>query len=154
MLEGASQGQTQLDSPHVGGISRWNHPLDLHLATRGLSGWPHLQLQIYHLDDYSRVHLAGYASVDLPTRPGVHSIDVPAWRPLGNAYQKIHNISAKMTSDRESSWVISGENGAIFSYWLNIVIKWLLGYQSFRTELFPQRCVTVLLSRISTELFT
>lgn len=89
VLEGASQGQTQLDSPHVGGISRWNHPLDLHLATRGLSGWPHLQLQIYHLDDYSRVHLAGYASVDLPTRPGVHSIDVPAWRPLGTFSEEL-----------------------------------------------------------------
>jgi len=41
-------------------------------------------MQIFHLDSYSRSNLIGYASVSLPTRPGIHFIQVPAWRPLGN----------------------------------------------------------------------
>jgi B9 domain-containing protein 2 len=87
VLEGASEGQTQLDVPQVGDVSHWNHPLDIHLATRGLSGWPHIQLQVYDLDSYSRIHLIGYATVAIPTRPGFHSIQVPAWRPLGQYFQ-------------------------------------------------------------------
>ena len=87
VLEGASEGQTQLDVPQVGDVSHWNHPLDIHLATRGLSGWPHIQLQVYDLDSYSRIHLIGYATAAIPTRPGFHSIRVPAWRPLGQYFQ-------------------------------------------------------------------
>ena len=83
VLEGAAEGQTQLDTPEIGSVSTWNHPLDVHFATRGLQGWPQIQLQIYHLDSYSRTNLVGYASASLPTRPGIHYIDAPAWRPLG-----------------------------------------------------------------------
>lgn len=83
MLEGATEGQTQLDTPQIGAVSSWNHPLDVHWATRGLQGWPRLHLQVYHLDSYSRVNLIGYASVSIPTRPGIHFIEAPAWRPLG-----------------------------------------------------------------------
>ena len=84
MLQGATEGQTQLDCPYIGPISNWNHPLDIHWATRGLQGWPQLHLQIFHLDSYSRTNLVGYASVSVPSRPGIHFIDVPAWRPLGS----------------------------------------------------------------------
>ena len=83
VLEGASEGQTQLDTPQIGPISSWNHPLDVHYATRGLQGWPQLHLQIFQLDSYSRSNLIGYATVAIPTRPGIHFVDVPAWRPLG-----------------------------------------------------------------------
>ena len=84
VLQGVTEGQTQSDTPRIGPISNWNHPLDVHWATRGLRGWPRLHMQIFHLDSYSGSNLIGYASVSLPTRPGIHSIEVAAWRPLGN----------------------------------------------------------------------
>ncbi len=90
VLEGASEGQTQLDTPQIGSLSSWNHPLDVHFATRGLQGWPQIHLQIYQLDSYSRSNLIGYATTPLPTRPGIHFINVPAWRPLGSIIFKFN----------------------------------------------------------------
>lgn len=99
VLEGATEGQTQLDTPEIGSVSTWNHPLDVHYATRGLQGWPQIQLQIYHLDSYSRTNLVGYASTSLPTRPGIHYVDAPAWRPLGilNSFLKLKSLNLTLT---------------------------------------------------------
>ncbi|XP_057375462.1 B9 domain-containing protein 2-like [Daphnia carinata] len=89
VLEGATEGQTQLDTPQIGSLTNWNHPLDVHWATRGLQGWPQIHLQIYHLDGYSRTNLIGYASASIPTRPGIHYVDAPAWRPLGTFTEEL-----------------------------------------------------------------
>lgn len=60
LVEGHSQGQIHVDRPHDGGCSLpggglgageppivWSHPLDVHYACRGLSGWPRLQVQVW-----------------------------------------------------------------------------------------------------------
>ena len=109
VLEGATEGQTKLDTPQIGSVSSWNHPLDVHWATRGLQGWPQIHLQIYHLDAYSRTNLIGYASASIPTRPGIHFIESPAWRPLGKDYKRKQFVSC---IDRDSIF-----NYCRYIYW-------------------------------------
>jgi len=68
-------------------------------------------MQIFHLDSYCRTNLIGYASVSLPTRPGVHSIDVPAWRPIGTFTEELmrHFIGGGIElADRE--WIDNGSD--------------------------------------------
>lgn len=38
LLEGISEGQTQIDTSSGGGFSCWAHPIDVHLATKGIQG--------------------------------------------------------------------------------------------------------------------
>ena len=37
-----------------------SHPIDLHYAVKGIDGWPRLRLEVYGVDAYGRVELAGY----------------------------------------------------------------------------------------------
>lgn len=39
VLEGLTEGQTQIDNPQNEDIAYWCHPIDIHFATRGLQGW-------------------------------------------------------------------------------------------------------------------
>uniref|UniRef100_A0A8P0SPW7 Transforming growth factor beta-1 proprotein n=2 Tax=Canis lupus familiaris TaxID=9615 RepID=A0A8P0SPW7_CANLF len=36
LLSGVREGQTQVDTPQVGDMAYWSHPIDLHFATKGL----------------------------------------------------------------------------------------------------------------------
>uniref|UniRef100_A0A286XXC5 B9 domain-containing protein 2 n=1 Tax=Cavia porcellus TaxID=10141 RepID=A0A286XXC5_CAVPO len=38
LLSGVREGQTQVDTPQVGDMAYWCHPIDLHFATKGLQG--------------------------------------------------------------------------------------------------------------------
>lgn len=38
LLSGVREGQTQVDTPQVGDMAYWSHPIDLHFATKGLQG--------------------------------------------------------------------------------------------------------------------
>lgn len=35
------EGQTQVDTPQIGDMAYWSHPIDLHFATKGLQGGYH-----------------------------------------------------------------------------------------------------------------
>ena len=37
-ISGTKEGQTQVDNPQAHEFAYWAHPLDIHLATRGLQG--------------------------------------------------------------------------------------------------------------------
>jgi B9 domain-containing protein 2 len=54
LLEGLDQGQTQLDCAPEGEMVVWSHPVDLHYACRGLTGWPKLHFQIWSQDVHGR----------------------------------------------------------------------------------------------------
>jgi hypothetical protein len=68
LIQGHAQGQTHVDRPHDAGITSgfggggigsappvvWSHPLDVHYALRGLSGWPRLQVQVWREDGRGR----------------------------------------------------------------------------------------------------
>lgn len=89
VVEGLSEGQTQADQPESGERVTWCHPIDLHLSTRGIQGWPRLLLQVYRQDDFGRVDLCGYGIIHIPTRPGHHTLTCPTWRPTGTLTEEL-----------------------------------------------------------------
>lgn len=38
VLEGDTEGQTQVDEPTDGPMAHWSHPIDIHFGTKGLQG--------------------------------------------------------------------------------------------------------------------
>ncbi len=54
LLEGLEEGQTHLDSAPAGEMVTWAHPLDVHFACKGLSGWPKLHVQVWSQDIHGR----------------------------------------------------------------------------------------------------
>jgi len=49
-----------VDHPGDADVAVWAHPLDIHLACRGLSGWPKLHFEVWSLDDGGRTDICGY----------------------------------------------------------------------------------------------
>ncbi|KIH66201.1 B9 protein [Ancylostoma duodenale] len=74
VVEGAVEGQTQTDLPSAFEEAYFAHPIDLHLATKTIQGWPRIQLQVWHHDVYGRQELVGYGSLFLPSTPGEHQV--------------------------------------------------------------------------------
>ncbi|KAG2433305.1 hypothetical protein HXX76_008371 [Chlamydomonas incerta] len=71
----------------------WEHPLDVHLRTHSLQGWPALLLMVYSRDESSgRDAFVSYALVNLPTQPGTHHLSCHTWfavesnRALGRSF--------------------------------------------------------------------
>ena len=60
LLEGLEEGQTQLTAAADGDMIVWAHPLDLHYACKGLTGWPKLHFQIWSQDAHGRNDICGY----------------------------------------------------------------------------------------------
>ncbi|XP_058678883.1 B9 domain-containing protein 2-like [Ammospiza caudacuta] len=89
LLAGVGAGQTQLDDPQVDDVAHWGHPLDVHLATRGLQGWPKLLLEVWHVDTWGRRGLAGYGVCHVPSAPGCHRVTCVTWRPRGTRRQRL-----------------------------------------------------------------
>ncbi|XP_038623327.1 B9 domain-containing protein 2 [Tachyglossus aculeatus] len=89
LLSGVREGQTQVDSPQIGDMAYWSHPIDLHFATKGLQGWPKLHLQVWSQDGFGRCQLAGYGFCHVPTSPGSHRLECVTWRPLGSWQERL-----------------------------------------------------------------
>jgi len=86
---GRERGQTQVDYPESGDSVIWNHPIDLHFYTSSLVGWPQIVFEVGCLDFYGGKHLVGYGFCYLPTSSGVHSLDVPIWKPTGTPLEEL-----------------------------------------------------------------
>ncbi|CAB3409858.1 unnamed protein product [Caenorhabditis bovis] len=89
VIAGESEGQTQTDCPRTFEEAHFSHPIDLHLATSTIQGWPKLILQVWHLDNYGRQEIAGYGTMMLPTSSGAHRLECGCWRPKGNWRQEM-----------------------------------------------------------------
>lgn len=89
VLEGQHEGQTQVDHPQDGGFAKWSHPIDIHLATKGLQGWPKLHFQVWDEDMFGRNSLCGYGFCHVPTSPGHHDLTCITWRPTGSYLDQI-----------------------------------------------------------------
>ncbi|KIH57024.1 B9 protein [Ancylostoma duodenale] len=76
VVEGAVEGQTQTDLPSAFEEAYFAHPIDLHLATKTIQGWPRIELQVWHHDVYGRQELVGYGSLFLPSTPGEHEVRI------------------------------------------------------------------------------
>lgn len=66
----------------------WEHPIDLHYASSSLTGWPQIIFTLWKQDNLQRNEIAGYGCIRVPTCPGIHTIEVPLWRPEGTWYQE------------------------------------------------------------------
>ncbi|KAI9222346.1 B9 domain-containing protein [Blastocladiella britannica] len=82
-VEGDLTSQTQVDLPADGEWVVWSHPLDLHLTTRSLRGWPKFAVEVLRQDRFGRYQLVGYGITSIPMAAGTHQLDVPIWRPRG-----------------------------------------------------------------------
>jgi len=83
VIAGDRDGQTQTDLPSLHDRAYFCHPIDLHLTTQTIQGWPKLQLQIWHHDQFGRQELYAYGTVFVPVAPGDHEIHCNTWRPMG-----------------------------------------------------------------------
>lgn len=96
VLEGQSEGQTQVDaggdSANSTTTTTWAHPIDLHLATRGIQGWPKIVLEVWHRDALARCSILGYGLLDVPSQPGPKHLVCHTWRPLGTVVDKLATI--------------------------------------------------------------
>ncbi|XP_065715508.2 B9 domain-containing protein 2 isoform X2 [Patagioenas fasciata] len=89
LLSGPLSGQTQVDDPQAGDVAFWCHPLDVHLATKGLQGWPQLHVQVWHQDGFGRAAVLGYGCCPVPAAPGCHALSCVTWRPRGSWRQRL-----------------------------------------------------------------
>ncbi|XP_011409625.1 PREDICTED: B9 domain-containing protein 2-like [Amphimedon queenslandica] len=89
VIEGKSEGQTQVDHPKDGTFAKWSHPIDLHLSCQGLQGWPKLHFQVWHEDIFGRNELYGYGFIHVPTVPGNHEVDCVIWKPVGSFMDQV-----------------------------------------------------------------
>jgi B9 domain-containing protein 2 len=89
LLQGDTDGQTQVDQPSYEMACTWSHPVDVHYATKGLQGWPKFNMQVWGQDVLGRTELKGYAQCQVPTTPGVHELKCATWRPIGSFKDQI-----------------------------------------------------------------
>lgn len=61
----------------------------INLELCSFQGWPKLNIQVYQLDQFNRVHSLGYGQTHFPANPGFHSITCYIWRPLGTITERI-----------------------------------------------------------------
>ncbi|KAG2449404.1 hypothetical protein HYH02_005553 [Chlamydomonas schloesseri] len=95
VVRGLQQGATHAcrsDLPEED-LVVWEHPLDMHLRTHSLQGWPVLLLMVYARDESAnRDSFVSYALVNLPTQPGTHHLSCHTWfavesnRALGRSF--------------------------------------------------------------------
>ncbi|KAI3418916.1 hypothetical protein GPALN_008013 [Globodera pallida] len=83
VIEGDQEGQTQTDLPDTD-RAYFAHPIDIHLATRTIQGWPKMLLEVWNYDRYGRHQVCGYGICLVPTSPGEHQVECHCWRPRGN----------------------------------------------------------------------
>lgn len=84
VVAGLHEGQTQIDTPEYNETCYWCHPIDVHLATKGVQGWPQILVEVFHRDQFGRDELYGYGGTYIPTLPGHHHLILPCWRPAGS----------------------------------------------------------------------
>lgn len=79
-IEGQSEGQTATDSNRLDSKSIFAHPIDLHLATRGIQGWPKLSVEVFSVNALKQFYPVGVGFTYVPTNPGFHRIVIATWK--------------------------------------------------------------------------
>lgn len=79
-IEGESEGQTATDTNRLDPKAVFAHPIDLHLATRGIQGWPKLIVEVFSVNSLKQFYPVGVGFNDIPTKPGLHKLRIATWR--------------------------------------------------------------------------
>lgn len=61
-------------------MSYFAHPIDLHLATRGIQGWPKFSVEVFSVNALKQFSPVGIGFTYIPTKPGYHQIKIATWR--------------------------------------------------------------------------
>ncbi|EHB02537.1 B9 domain-containing protein 2 [Heterocephalus glaber] len=148
LLSGVREGQTQVDTPQVGDMAYWSHPIDLHFATKGLQGWPRLHLQVWSQDSFGRCQLEGYGFCHVPSSPGTHQLDCSTWRPLGSWREQLARAFVgaawKLLSGvREGQTQVDTPQVGDMAYWshpidLHFATKGLQGWPRLHLQVWSQ----------------
>ncbi|CRK91238.1 CLUMA_CG004920, isoform A [Clunio marinus] len=80
VVEGESKGQTATDRNRIDLVSVFAHPIDLHLATRGLQGWPKFNVEVYSVNALKQYHPVGFGFAYIPSTPGYHNLSITTWK--------------------------------------------------------------------------
>jgi len=88
VIEGEQQGHTQTDIPDLD-KAYFAHPIDIHLATKTIQGWPKILMEIWHYDQYGRQEIYGYGTLFVPTSPGNHEVKCHCWRLKGSIHDEL-----------------------------------------------------------------
>lgn len=80
IIEGESQGQSVISRNSIQPSIDLQLPIDVHLSTASIQGWPKLHFEIYAVNFMQNVWPIGYGFVHLPAKPGQHRIEVNTWR--------------------------------------------------------------------------
>ncbi|UXI15696.1 neural stem cell-derived dendrite regulator [Sarcoptes scabiei] len=132
ILEGIAEGQTQIDSTCNGDFACWQHPIDLHLVTKGIQGWPKIIFEIWHKNSLDQNSLIGYGVVNVPSQPGSKKILCPCWRPIGSVLDRLAQMFNGESLHLSEEWLIYSsehrfrlhtENTGSICLDLNLILK-------------------------------
>lgn len=103
-ISGAISGQSQISSSGFRNhLAVWAHPIDIHMSTTSVVGWPKLVCQIWHIDAWGRNDFGillifnfkshcisvGYGMVHLPSTCGSFDLKIQTWKPVGSSQERI-----------------------------------------------------------------
>ncbi|XP_058053483.1 B9 domain-containing protein 2 [Anopheles bellator] len=80
LIEGHAEGQTCCSTARIDQRSDFCTPIDLHLACRGLQGWPKLQVEVYAVNALQQYWPVGYGFAFVPPQPGPHQLSITTWK--------------------------------------------------------------------------
>lgn len=79
-IEGHYEGQTAINCNRLENISIFAAPIDLHLACRGIQGWPKIAVEVYAVNALNSYWPVGFGFAHIPTQPGFHKINISTWK--------------------------------------------------------------------------
>ncbi|XP_050075712.1 B9 domain-containing protein 2 [Anopheles maculipalpis] len=79
-IEGYSEGQSCCSTSRIEQRADFCTPIDLHLVTRGLQGWPKLHVEVYAVNALQHYWPVGYGFAFVPVCPGHHRVRIATWK--------------------------------------------------------------------------
>ncbi|CAD7083439.1 unnamed protein product [Hermetia illucens] len=80
VVEGESEGQTVTALDRLEESSTFAHPIDVHLGTRGVQGWPKIHVEIFAVNAVNNSWPVGFGFIHIPTQPGYHLLEINTWK--------------------------------------------------------------------------
>ncbi|XP_031616405.1 B9 domain-containing protein 2 isoform X1 [Contarinia nasturtii] len=86
-IEGYLEGQTATcTNKFENTYCAFAHPIDVHLACRGIQGWPKIHIEIYTVNALNQCWPVGFGFAYIPSAPGLHSFDISTWKVTTKTY--------------------------------------------------------------------
>lgn len=85
-LPGTTEGQSITDiSRVVDNQSIFIHPLDIHLSSLSIQGWPKLHVEVWTKNSLNQCWPVGYGVAHIPSQPGKHRLTISTWKLTTNS---------------------------------------------------------------------